>query len=103
MIIRERSSRGVGGAKTFAMAVVFTLVVVRKILRLESRVFGKRGVQESVRQERTEGSERKGRERRDGKGAKESDRKGSVALGTVTDIRLSRPIDFRTIPSDGPV
>ena len=87
---------GVGGAKTFAMAVVFTLVVGRKILCLESRVFGRR-------LERTEGSEKKGRERRDGKEAKESDRKGSVALGTVTDIRLSRPIDFRTIPSDGPV
>ena len=85
------------------MAVVFTLVVGRKIARSESRVFGGRGVEESGGQERTEGSERKGRERRDGKGTKESDKKGSVALGTVTDIRLSRPIDFRTIPSDGPV
>ena len=36
MIIRRCFSGGVGGAKTVAMAVVFTPVVGRKILRLES-------------------------------------------------------------------
>ena len=44
------------------MAVVFTLVVGRKILRLESRVFGGRGVKESG------GAKANGGKREEGKG-----------------------------------
>ena len=57
------------------MAVVFTLVVGRKILRLESRVFGGRGVMESGE------ARANGGKREEGKGNGGMEREGKKGKG----------------------
>ena len=64
------------------MAVVFTLVVGRKILRLESRVFGGRGVMESGEARANGGKREEGKGKQGWKGRERKANDGDGNEGT---------------------